>query len=62
MLISGWMENRLRMVTACFLVKSMMLDWRELIPVLAEIVLDLTFRIRREILQRGVDGFGFSIK
>ena len=25
----GWMENRLRMVTASFLVKSLMLDWRE---------------------------------
>lgn len=25
---SGWMENRLRMVTASFLVKSLMLDWR----------------------------------
>lgn len=25
---AGWMENRLRMVTASFLVKSLMLDWR----------------------------------
>jgi len=25
----GWMENRVRMVTACFLVKNLMLDWRE---------------------------------
>ncbi|WVQ71157.1 hypothetical protein IAR50_000682 [Cryptococcus sp. DSM 104548] len=24
----GWMENRLRMVTACFLIKELMLDWR----------------------------------
>ncbi|ORX40843.1 DNA photolyase, FAD-binding/Cryptochrome [Kockovaella imperatae] len=24
----GWMENRVRMVTACFLVKDLMLDWR----------------------------------
>lgn len=23
------MENRLRMVAACFLVKSLMIDWRE---------------------------------
>ena len=29
MLTAGWMENRVRMVTACFLVKSLMLDWRE---------------------------------
>lgn len=28
-LTAGWMENRVRMVTACFLVKSLMLDWRE---------------------------------
>lgn len=26
--VLGWMENRLRMVTASFLVKSLMLDWR----------------------------------
>ena len=25
----GWMENRVRMVAACFLVKDLMLDWRE---------------------------------
>jgi len=30
MLYTGWMENRLRMVTASFLVKSLMIDWREL--------------------------------
>jgi len=24
----GWMENRLRMVSASFLVKELMLDWR----------------------------------
>jgi deoxyribodipyrimidine photo-lyase len=24
----AWLENRLRMVTASFLVKSLMLDWR----------------------------------
>ncbi|EIW66272.1 hypothetical protein TREMEDRAFT_35180, partial [Tremella mesenterica DSM 1558] len=24
----GWMENRVRMVSACFLVKSLLLDWR----------------------------------
>jgi deoxyribodipyrimidine photo-lyase len=26
---TGWMENRVRMVTASFLVKELMLDWRE---------------------------------
>ena len=26
---AGWMENRVRMVSASFLVKSLMLDWRE---------------------------------
>jgi deoxyribodipyrimidine photo-lyase len=31
-LTAGWMENRVRMVTACFLVKSLMLDWREWPP------------------------------
>ena len=25
---TGWMENRVRMVAASFLVKSLMLDWR----------------------------------
>lgn len=25
----GWMENRVRMVTASFLVKELMLDWRK---------------------------------
>jgi deoxyribodipyrimidine photo-lyase len=25
----GWMENRVRMVSACFLVKDLMLDWRK---------------------------------
>jgi len=27
--VRGWMENRVRMVAACFLVKDLMLDWRE---------------------------------
>ncbi|SUB17863.1 Deoxyribodipyrimidine photo-lyase [Pantoea agglomerans] len=25
----GWMHNRLRMITASFLVKDLLIDWRE---------------------------------
>ncbi|EPX8660974.1 FAD-binding domain-containing protein, partial [Shigella sonnei] len=26
---TGWMHNRLRMITASFLVKDLLIDWRE---------------------------------
>jgi deoxyribodipyrimidine photo-lyase len=52
--VRGWMENRVRMVAACFLVKDLMLDWRESIFLSRRNLLDwdieLISRTGREIL------------
>jgi deoxyribodipyrimidine photolyase len=51
--VRGWMENRVRMVAACFLVKDLMLDWRKstlFAPTADWQVEWLMSRIRGEIL------------